>query len=268
MPGGSGAWCGLPYGGGRERREAPANPRIEGSRAGTAALTRAWPPGQGGGPLTSGVSSGRAAAQRDTAAHAAQTSRSGRGSDPRCRPPSGAATRPRRLPSRACPGCTASASSPARAPAGIGPIARPPRRWCWRPDAAGLGLVYGGASVGLMGVAGRRRPGGRRRGRRRDPAGAGRPRDRPPGADRAARGRHDARAQGADGRARRRLRRAAGRVRHARGALRDLHVVAARPARQAVGAAQRRAATTTGSRASSTTPSPRASCAPSSARRC
>ena len=45
-----GAWCGLPYGGGRERREAPANPRIEGSRAGTAALTRAWPPGQGVGP--------------------------------------------------------------------------------------------------------------------------------------------------------------------------------------------------------------------------
>ena len=53
-------------------------------------------------------------------------------------------------------------------------------------------------------------------------------------------GRLDARAQGAHGRALRRLHRAARRHRHARGALRGLHLGAARHPRQAAGAARRR----------------------------
>ena len=132
----------------------------------------------------------------------------------------------------------------------------------------GIGVVYGGGKVGLMGDRRRRGARRRRRGDRRDPAGPGRPRDRPPRADRAARRRLDARAQGADGRARGRVRRAARRRGHARGADRDLHVEPARPARQADGRAQRQRLLRRRSRRCSTTPCARGSCARRTARRC
>src|SRR5439155_9654293 len=87
--------------------------------------------------------------------------------------------------------------------------------------------------------------------------------DRAPRPHRAARGRLDARAQGADGRAVRRIRRAAGRVGHARGAVRGLHVVAARSAPQGLRAAQcrrllRRARRVPRSRRTGALPAPRA----------
>ena len=69
---------------------------------------------------------------------------------------------------------------------------------------------------------------GRRRGHGRDPAPDRRPRGRPRRHCGPARRRLDARAQGAHGRPRRRVRRVARRHRHARGAVRDLHLGPAR----------------------------------------
>ncbi len=104
---------------------------------------------------------------------------------------------------------------------------------------ARLGLVYGGGSVGLMGVladavldAGGEVIGVIPRPLATPRAGASRP-------QRDAAGRQHARAQGHDGRARRRVRRASRRARHARGDVGDPHVGPARHPRQAGGHARR-----------------------------
>ncbi len=86
----------------------------------------------------------------------------------------------------------------------------------------------------------RRRPRRRRRGDRRDPRPHVRPGDRPLRPHRSADRRVHARAQGADVRAVGRVRRHAGRARHARGAVRDHDLVAARPPRQTDRAPRRR----------------------------
>ena len=119
---------------------------------------------------------------------------------------------------------------------------------------------------GVDGRARRGRPLGARRDHRRHAAasrraggGASRPHSPP----------HrvvDARAQGNARRDGRRVRRAARRARHARGVHRDLDVGAARPASEAVRAAERRPATTRRCSTSSTMRSRRASCARSIAR--
>ena len=108
----------------------------------------------------------------------------------------------------------------------------------------GLGLVYGGGSVGLMGAVADAALAAGRRGGRRHPAGAPDPRAGPPVAHHAPRGRLDARAQGADGRALRRLRGAAGRDGDAGGALRGAHLGAARAPRPARSACSTWPATT------------------------
>ena len=130
-----------------------------------------------------------------------------------------------------------SAVAPAAAPVrgGGGPDSRPMSRLCVfcgsnagaapaYADAAarlgsalasrGIGLVYGGGNVGLMGILADAVHRARRRGDRRDPRVPGAGRGRPHGPDRAARRGLHARAQGADGRPRRRLHRAARRLRH------------------------------------------------------
>ena len=70
--------------------------------------------------------------------------------------------------------------------------------------ARGLGIVYGGGRVGLMGAVADAALAAGRRGGRRDPAGARRARARARRPDGAARCRLAPRAEGADGRARRR----------------------------------------------------------------
>ena len=100
--------------------------------------------------------------------------------------------------------------------------------------AAASRVVYGGGHVGMMGVVAEAAlaAGGKVIGvipeglQRRELA-----YDEPHRADRHG---HHARAQAAHGRPRRRLHRAARRLRHVRGVLRDRHLGAARPAREAV----------------------------------
>ena len=104
----------------------------------------------------------------------------------------------------------------------------------------GIGLVYGGGSIGLMGVLADAVLAGRRRGDRRHPARALLGRDRARRAHRAARRLEHARAQGRHGGAGGRLRRAARRPRHVRGAARDAHLAPARHPPQAGRAARRR----------------------------
>ena len=114
-------------------------------------------------------------------------------------------------------------------------------------EAVGRGLAQRGVRRRLRrrqrrddGRAGRR--GASRRAARSSASSRGdlRPRDRPHRARRPARRRLDARAQGADGRALRRVHRAARRRRHARGAVRGLHLGAARHPPEAARAPGRR----------------------------
>ena len=109
---------------------------------------------------------------------------------------------------------------------------------CW-PNGASA-LVYGGASVGLMGRVADAALARRRRGDRGDPRRPVRRRGGPRRADRAARRRLDARAQGPDVGAVRRLHRPARRLRHHRGGGRGGHVDPARHPRQAGRPARRR----------------------------
>ena len=108
------------------------------------------------------------------------------------------------------------------------------------------------AHVALMGVLADAALAARRRSHRRDPAVARRPRDRAPGLGdlRVVDSMHERKAQMAE--LADALRRAARRRRHARGALRGLHVEPARPARQAARSASTCAATSTASCAFST----------------
>ena len=105
---------------------------------------------------------------------------------------------------------------------------------------AGIGLVYGGGGLGLMGDGGAQRAGARRPRHRHHPGvplGQGADAERCRRTDR--HGGH-ARAQAADVRALGRLRRSARRHRHAGGADRAADLVAARPSRQADRAGQHR----------------------------
>ena len=104
----------------------------------------------------------------------------------------------------------------------------------------GIGLVYGGGHVGLMGAGRRRGACRRRRGDRRDHRATRARRGRPRSAHRAGGRADDARAQGAADRAGRRLHRAAGRVRHRRRVRRGADLEPARPHRQARRAPRRR----------------------------
>ena len=140
----------------------------------------------------------------------------------------------------ACGGWSASASSAGRARAPGPPTAEATAELARLLVSEGIGVVYGGGRVGLMGALADAVLARGRRDHGRDPALAREPGDRPPRRDGHARRRLDARAQGDDGRAVRRLRGAARRHRDARGAVRGLHLGPARPAREALRAPERR----------------------------